>query len=46
MQIGRPLRTIIVEPLEVPVNEPGVEPKAEPEPLEPNAEPEPMPSGV
>jgi hypothetical protein len=37
MQIGEPLRTIIVEPLELPVREP----KAEPEPAN-----EPEPAGV
>ena len=42
MQIGEPLRTIIVEPLELPVNEPRAEP--EPEPLEP--EPEQVPVTV
>ena len=42
MQIGEPLRTIIVEPLELPVNEPSFEPK--PEPLEP--EPEQVPATV
>jgi len=42
MQIGEPLRTIIVEPLELPVNEPRAEP--EPEPLEP--EPEQVPATV
>ena len=42
MNIGEPLRTIIVEPLELPVNEPAVEPEPEPERLEP--EPEPIPA--
>lgn len=44
MQIGEPLRTIIVEPLELPVNEPSAEPEPEPEPLEP--EPEQVPATV
>jgi len=37
MHIGEPLRTIIVEPLELPVNAPAVEPEPEPtpQPLEP-----------
>ncbi len=36
MQIGEPLRTIIVEPLELPVQEPKAEPEPayEPEPAE------------
>ncbi len=38
MQIGEPLRTIVVEPLELPVNDP--QPRPEPEPT-PQAEPEP-----
>ena len=42
MNIGEPLRTIIVEPLELPVNEPAVEPEPEPKRLEP--EPEPIPA--
>lgn len=42
MYIGEPLRTIVVEPLELPVNEPNAEP--EPEPLEP--EPEQVPATV
>jgi len=41
MQIGEPLRTIIVEPLELPANEPTTEP--EPEPQQPQPEPEPAP---
>jgi hypothetical protein len=40
MQIGEPLRTIVVEPLELPVNEPAIEPEPEPEPLKPESEPE------
>jgi hypothetical protein len=44
MQIGEPLRTIIVEPLELPVNEPSAEPEPEPEPLEP--EPEQVPATI
>jgi hypothetical protein len=42
MQIGEPLRTIVVEPLELPVSEPTAEP--EPEPAEP--EPEQVPATV
>jgi hypothetical protein len=38
MQIGEPLRTIVVEPLELPVNDP--QPRPEPEPA-PQSEPEP-----
>ena len=41
MQIGKPLRTVIVEPLELPVKEP----TAEPEPVsvpEPDQEPVPV----
>ena len=42
MQIGEPLRTVIVEPLELPVGEPGtVQP--EPETPVPPLEPEKMP---
>ena len=38
MQIGEPLRTIVVEPLELPVQEPA----GEPEPVHvPESEPEP-----
>jgi len=37
MQIGEPLRTIVIEPLEVPANDP------EPLPIEPIAQPEPEP---
>jgi hypothetical protein len=39
MQIGEPLRTIVVEPLEVPVNNPQPEPAPQPEP-----EPEQVPA--
>src|SRR5450631_736698 len=39
MQIGKPLRTIIVEPLELPVEQPTREP--EPEPIQ-SPEPEPQ----
>jgi len=40
MQIGEPLRTIVVEPLESPVEQPAREP--EPEPIQsPETEPEP-----
>ena len=42
MQIGEPLRTIFVEPLELPVGEPDtVQP--EPEPSVPQPEPEKVP---
>jgi len=42
MQIGEPLRTVIVEPLEVPAGEPAtVQP--EPEPSVPQPEPEKVP---
>ena len=41
MQIGEPLRTIIVEPLELPANEPTTEPELEPQ--QPQPEPEPAP---
>jgi len=44
MQIGEPLRTIIVEPLELPVNEPMCPPDPQPEPREP--EPESVPVSV
>jgi len=35
MHIGEPLRTILVEPLELPVDAPVTDPEPEPEPLEP-----------
>lgn len=38
MQIGEPLRTIVVEPIELPVSRPETEPEAHPEPQ--TAEPE------
>jgi len=42
MQIGEPLRTIVVEPLELPVDDPQTRP--EPEPIQsPEAKPEPVP---
>jgi len=41
MHIGNPLRTIIVEPLELPVETPAVEPEPEPKPREPEPELEP-----
>ncbi|HXY48703.1 MAG TPA: hypothetical protein VEI01_04565 [Terriglobales bacterium] len=44
MNIGEPLRTIIVEPLELPVNDPEAEPESYPEPLQP--EPESVPANV
>jgi hypothetical protein len=36
MQIGEPMRTIVVDPLEIPVREPKAEPESanEPEPVE------------
>ena len=37
MQIGKPLRTIVVEPLELPVNEP----ESQPEPIAPEPKPQP-----
>jgi hypothetical protein len=41
MQIGKPLRTIVVEPLELPVKQPTRE--REPEPIQlPEPEPEPQ----
>jgi hypothetical protein len=39
MQIGEPLRTIVVEPLELPVNDPQTRPEPEPAP-QPEPEPE------
>jgi len=36
MQIGEPLRTIVVEPLDIPVNEP----KKQPEPIVPELDPQ------
>jgi hypothetical protein len=41
MQIGAPLRTIVVEPLELPVQEPVVEPEPETVHVVPESEPEP-----
>jgi hypothetical protein len=41
MQIGEPLRTIVVEPLELPVNQPAGEPEPVPVP-EPVPEQEPV----
>ena len=41
MQIGEPLRTILVEPLELPVQEPSGEP--EPAPQAPEPEPAEVP---
>lgn len=46
MKIGEPLRTVIVEPLELPVNEPPDEPELEPEPRGPGPEPDPVPASV
>ena len=42
MQIGEPLRTIVVEPLELPVKQPTSEPEPVPVP-EPEPEPEQVP---
>jgi hypothetical protein len=43
MQIGKPLRTIIVEPLESPVPTKVTEPEPdEPEPVAPRHEPQPV----
>jgi hypothetical protein len=46
MNIGEPLRTIIVEPLELPVDAPAAEPEPEPEPEAPGPEPEPVTAKV
>jgi hypothetical protein len=43
MQIGKPLRTIVVEPLELPVSEPTADPISEPIVPGPEAEPEQVP---
>lgn len=43
MQIGEPLRTIVVEPLELPVNDPQIQPDPEPAP-QPEPEPELVPA--
>lgn len=40
MNIGEPLRTILVEPLELPVAEPAPDPEPEPSHPEPALEPE------
>ncbi len=42
MQIGEPLRTVIVEPLELPADEPPTA-QPEPEPAAPQPEPEQVP---
>ena len=39
MHIGEPLRTIIVEPLELPVDQPAAEPDPEPQNPQPQEEP-------
>ena len=44
MNIGEPLRTIVVEPLELPVKDPSIE--REPEPAPPEPEPEQIPASV
>jgi hypothetical protein len=41
MNIGEPLRTIIVEPLELPLNDPDTEQKPKHAPTEPEPEQEP-----
>jgi hypothetical protein len=38
MQIGKPLRTIVVEPLELPVNDPTAAPESQPQASEPDPE--------
>ena len=43
MQIGEPLRTIVVEPLELPVDEPQMPSEPEPAP-QPEPEPEQVPA--
>ena len=44
MQIGKPLRTVIVEPLEIPVEQPPTDPDPEPFMPEPESEPEQVPA--
>lgn len=44
MEIGVPLRTIVVEPLELPIRDPSTEHEPEHEPFEP--EPEQVPASV
>jgi hypothetical protein len=44
MQIGKPLRTVIVEPLEIPVEQPLADPDPEPFMPEPEPEPEQVPA--
>ena len=43
MKIGKPLRTVIVEPLELPVSDPTADPIPEPIAPEPESEPEQVP---
>jgi len=43
MQIGEPLRTIVVDPLELPVSDPQTQPDPEPAP-QPEPEPEQVPA--
>ena len=38
MQIGEPLRTIVVEPLELPVQQPAAEPETVPASAQPESE--------
>ena len=38
MKIGEPLRTIVVEPLELPVNDPTAAPESQPQVLKPEPE--------
>jgi len=44
MDVGKPLRTIVVEPLELPVEAPTTQP--DPETLEPEPKPEAVPATV
>ena len=46
MQIGEPLRTIVVEPLELPEITPAVEHELEPEPAKLEPDPERVPASV
>lgn len=46
MNIGEPLRTIVVEPLELPIDAPAIEPEPKPEPLKPEPAPVPVPATV
>jgi hypothetical protein len=44
MQIGKPLRTIVVEPLELPVSDPSADPDPDPIPAPEQPEPEHVPA--